>query len=116
MRQYLLSIYQPDGPAPEPVDLERIGRELETLNTELRATGAWVFADGLFPPSSATVVKARPDGEVLMTDGPYTEGKEHLGGISIINAADLDAALAVGRRLAEITGLPIEVRPFAGGA
>jgi hypothetical protein len=116
MRQYLLSIYQPDGPAPEPVDLERIGRELDVLNTGLKESGAWVFADGLFPPSTATVIRARPDDEVLMTDGPYVEGKEHLGGISIINAADLDAALAVGRRLAEITGLPIEVRPFAGGA
>jgi hypothetical protein len=116
MTQYLLSIYQPAGPPPEAVDLERIGRELDELNTELKKSGAWVFADGLFPPSTATVVRTGPGGELLMTDGPYVEGKEHLGGLSIINAGDLDEALAVGRRLAGITGLPIEVRPFAAGA
>jgi hypothetical protein len=115
MKQYLLSIHQPDGPPPPSVDLERIGRELDVLNKELKESGAWVFADGLFPPSTATVLRVS-DGEVLMTDGPYTEGKEHLGGLSIVNVADLDAALAVGRRLAEITGLPIEVRPFQSGA
>jgi hypothetical protein len=115
MKQYLLSIYQPDGPPPPSVDLDRISRELDVLNKELKESGAWVFADGLFPLSTATVLRLSGD-EVLMTDGPYAEGKEHLGGISIINAADLDAALAVGRRLAGITGLPIEVRPFQSGA
>jgi hypothetical protein len=72
-----------------------------------------VFGNGLHDASTATVLRLR-DGELLVTDGPYVEGKEHLGGITIIKAPDLDAALAVGRRYAEITSLPIEVRPFQG--
>jgi hypothetical protein len=70
-----------------------------------------VFAGGLHPPSTATVVRVR-DGDTLMTDGPFAEGKEHLGGFTIIRAADLDAALAWGQRLAKATTLPVEVRPF----
>src|ERR1700722_12811597 len=113
MKQYLLSIYQPDGPPPAAVDLDRIRQELDQLNEELKSAGSWVFADGLFPPSTATVVRVH-EGEALMTDGPYVEGKEHLGGVSIIRAPDLDAALEWGRRLAQATTLPIEVRPFYG--
>jgi hypothetical protein len=113
MKQYLLSIYQPDGPPPPPEVLEPVMRNLEKLNEELKAAGAWVFAAGLHAPSTATVLRA-DEGEVLMTDGPFAEGKEHLGGFTIIQAADLDAALAWGRRLAEVLApLPIEVRPFA---
>ena len=78
MTRYLLSVYQPDGPAPEPEVLGRIMADLDALNAEMRAAGAWVFAGGLHPASTATVVRSR-DGEVLMTDGPYTEGKEHVG-------------------------------------
>jgi hypothetical protein len=115
MKQYLLSIYQPDGPPPASVELEKIGRDLAVLNEELRQAGAWVFADGLFPPTTATVVRVQ-DGDVLMTDGPYVEGKEHLGGLTIINAADLDAALVWGRKLSAATTLPVEVRPFQSGA
>jgi len=115
MRQYLLSIYQPDGPPPASVDLEEIGRNLATLREELRQAGAWVFADGLFPATTATVVLVR-QGDVLVTDGPYVEGKEHLGGLTIIEADDLDAALEWGRKLSEATTLPVEVRPFQGGA
>jgi hypothetical protein len=115
MKQYLLSIYQPDGPPPASVDLEQIGRDLDVLRRDMQEAGAWVFADGLFPPTTATVVRAQ-DGDVLMTDGPYVEGKEHLGGLTIINAADLDAALEWGRKLTEATRLPIEVRPFQSGA
>ena len=89
-------------------------RDLDTLNRELEAAGAWVFAGGLHPPSTATVVRVK-DGEVLTTDGPFAEGKEHLGGVTIIEAPDLDAALEWGRRLARATTLPIEVRPFQGG-
>ena len=73
-----------------------------------------MFAGGLHPPSTATVVRVK-DGEVLTTDGPFAEGKEHLGGVTIIEAPDLDAALDWGRRLARATTLPIEVRPFQGG-
>jgi hypothetical protein len=114
MPQYLLSVYQPDGPVPPAEVMEEIMRDLDTLNRELEAAGAWVFAGGLHPPSTATVVRVK-DGEVLTTDGPFAEGKEHLGGVTIIEAADLDAALDWGRRLARATTLPIEVRPFQGG-
>jgi hypothetical protein len=112
--QYLLSVYQPDGPVPEPEVLDKVMAELEVLNAEIRAAGAWVFAGGLHPPSTATVVRSR-DGQVVMTDGPYAEGKEHLGGFTVVDAPDLDAALAWAARLAEITTLPIEVRPFQDG-
>jgi hypothetical protein len=114
MRQYLLNIYQPDGPAPEPEVLEPIMRDLATLNQEIRDAGAWVFTAGLHPASTATVVRAK-DGDVLMTDGPFTEGKEHVGGFTVIQADDLDAALHWARRLAEATTLPVEVRPFQNG-
>jgi hypothetical protein len=72
----------------------------------------WVFAGGLHPPSTATVVRARRDGDVLMTDGPFTEGKEHLGGFTVIRAEDLDRALEWGAKMARATTLPVEVRPF----
>ncbi|HET9005244.1 MAG TPA: YciI family protein [Actinomycetes bacterium] len=114
MPQYLLSVYQPDAPVPPAEVMEEIMRDLDTLNRELEAAGAWVFAGGLHPPSTATVVRVK-DGEVLTTDGPFAEGKEHLGGVTIIEAPDLDAALDWGRRLARATTLPIEVRPFQGG-
>ena len=112
MTQYLLSVYQPDGPVPEPEALAAIGRDLDALNAEMRAAGAWVFSNGLLPPSSATVLRPQ-GGEVLVTDGPFAEGKEHLGGFTIVDVPDLDAAMEWGRRLAVATTLPIEVRPFA---
>ena len=111
MKQYLLSVYQPDGDPPAPEVLEPIVRDLQALNEEMKAAGAWVFSAGLHGPSTATVLRPR-DGEVLMTDGPFTDGKEHLGGFTIVQADDLDAALGWGRRLAAATTLPIEVRPF----
>lgn len=113
MRRYLLSIYQPDGPLPSPEFLEGVRRELDAVNRDLRAAGAWVFAGGLHPPRTATVVRLHED-EVLTTDGPFAEGKEHLGGFTIIRAPDLDAALAWAERLARATTLPVEVRPFQG--
>jgi hypothetical protein len=113
MTQYLLSIYQPDGPPPAPEFLETVMRDLATLNADLQAAGAWVFAAGLHPASTATVVRAR-DSEQLITDGPFTEGKEHLGGFTTISAADLDAALGWARRMAQATTLPVEVRPLQG--
>jgi hypothetical protein len=111
MTQYLLSVYQPDGPIPEPETLAQIGANLAALNQEMKAAGAWVFAAGLHPASTATVLRPQ-DGQILTLDGPYTEGKEHLGGLTVISAPDLDAALEWGRRLATATTLPIEVRPF----
>ena len=113
MKQYLLSVYQPDGPIPEPSVLEPIMKNLATWNDELREAGSWVFSAGLHPPESATVLRASGD-ELLVTDGPFTEGKEHLGGFTVIQAEDLDEALVWARKLAGIVApLSIEVRPFA---
>jgi hypothetical protein len=109
--RYLLSIEQPDGDPPGPEIMEQIVENLRVLNEEMRAAGAWVFSGGLHPPHTATVIRVR-DGEVLMTDGPYAEGKEHVGGFWIIDAPDLDAALVWGGKAARAIGLPIEVRPF----
>ncbi|MEU8222705.1 YciI family protein [Kribbella sp. NPDC048915] len=112
MNQYLLSIYQPDGPAPEPEVLDPIMQELNQLNEEMQKAGVWVFAAGLHPPETATVLKASGD-DLLVTDGPFTEGKEHLGGFTVIQVEDLDAALYWARRLAKVLrNLSIEVRPF----
>jgi hypothetical protein len=108
MTRYLLNIYQPDGAPPEQEILEQVGAQLHQLNEDIKAAGSWVFTGGLHPPYSATIV--RPDG--MITDGPYLEGKEHVGGFWVIDAADLDAALQWGRRAAAAIGLPIEVRPF----
>ena len=94
--------------------------DIDVINRELRATGSWVFAGGLHPPTTATVVRVK-DGDVLMTDGPFVEGKEHIGGFLIVKAPDLDAALEWARRLARALvlpgqpdGLAVEVRPFRG--
>lgn len=117
MKQYLLSIYQPDGEAPPPADLEKVMRDMTALIEEAKAAGAWVFNGGLHPPSTATVVRTQR-GEVMITDGPFAESKEHLGGFMVVNAPDLDGALAWGRKMARILtleghdGLAVEVRPF----
>jgi hypothetical protein len=111
MKHYLLSIIQPDGEPPPPHVLEPIMRNVKAFQDELKAAGAWVFSGGLHPPSTATVVRAA-GGEVLLVDGPFAEGKEHIGGICILKAPDLDAALAWARKAATATTLPIEVRPF----
>ena len=111
MTRYLLSIQQPDGPPPAPAALNQIMGNVKAVVDEIRRAGALVFTGGLHPPTSATV--ARPeDGEVLLTDGPYAEGKEHIGGLLIVEAPDLDPALAWAKKMARATTLPIEVRPF----
>jgi hypothetical protein len=106
--RYLLSIYQPDGGVPGAEAMARIAAGLHQLNEELRESGSWVFTGGLDAASSAAVVRA----DDVITDGPYAEGKEHIGGIYVIAAPDMDAALAWGRKAAAATTLPIEVRPF----
>jgi hypothetical protein len=113
MTQYLLSVYQPDGPLPEHLALNQIMADVDAVDQAMRDEGVWVFAGALHPPATATVLRPG-DGDVLVTDGPFTEGKEHLGGFTIITAPDLDAALAWGRKLARATTLPVEVRPFQG--
>ena len=111
MPQYLLTIIQPVGEVPPPEVLEPVMRELAALNDEMRAAGAWVFAAALHQPETSTVVRADGD-DLLVTDGPYIEGKEFVGGFDVIQAADLDQALAWAGKLARILGgLPVEVRP-----
>jgi hypothetical protein len=110
MKQYLLSVYQPDGPTPPPEVLDEVMRDVAAWNEELKAAGAWVFTGRLHPASTAAVVRLR-DGDMLMTDGPFVEGKEHIGGFTIIEASDLDSALEWGRKLTRATALPTEVRP-----
>ncbi len=113
MKNYLLSVCYPEGGSPPPPDaLAKIMQDVDAVNREMQAADAWVFAGGLHPPSSATVVQLR-NGEVLTTDGPFAEGKEYLGGFTIVRAPDLDAALTWARKLARaIPGVGIEVRPF----
>ncbi|MGH3204096.1 MAG: YciI family protein [Streptosporangiaceae bacterium] len=111
MKQYLLSVYHPEGGIPEPEAMEKIMADVDALNTELRQAGAWVFGGGLYPSSTATVVRV-DGGDVLITDGPFVEGKEHVGGFWVIKAPDLDAALAWGRKATRACTVPIEVRPF----
>ncbi len=113
MPQYLLSLVQPDGPMPPPEVLGPIMRDVAAVTERMRASGAWVFSAGLLPPETATVVRPA-GGEFLVTDGPYVEAKEHVGGFTVVDAEDLDAALAWGRELARATTLPVEVRPVAG--
>ena len=115
MPQYVLNMVQPVGVVPPPEVLEPVLRELAALNEEMKAAGAWVFAAALHQPETSTVVRADGD-DVLVTDGPYAEGKEMLGGICLVKAPDLDAALEWGRKAALATTLPIEVRPFMGDA
>jgi hypothetical protein len=111
VKRYLLSVWQPDGPPPPPEALEEVMRGVAAWRQELEAAGAWVFTVDLHPPDTATVVRSR-GGEVLVTDGPYPEGKEHVGGFTVIRAPDLDAALQWAGKAAEVTTLPVEVRPL----
>jgi hypothetical protein len=111
MKQYLLSVYQPGVTPPADLDMDEVKRDVQAFQQELKDADAWVFAGGLHPPSTATVLRPK-EGEVLTTDGPYVEGKEFIGGLTIIKAPDLDSALEWGRKAARATTLPIEVRPF----
>ena len=112
MKQYLLSVHIMDG-APERSADEIQGSyaAVAEFNAEVQAAGAWVFAGGLYPPSTATVVRGQ-GGQVVTTDGPYAETKEFLGGLWIIEAADLDAALDWAARGSAACAAPVEVRPF----
>ncbi len=111
MDLYLLSVIEPDGPRPPPEFLAKVMRDVEAFRAEIKAAGAWVFNGALHPPSAATMVQVK-DGQALVTDGPFAEGKEHIGGFMIIRAPDLDAALVWAKKPARAIPLPIEVRPF----
>ncbi len=113
MPQYLLSVYVDESAEPSPEAMEQAYKDVDALNETLKAEGAWVFAGGLHPSSTATVVRAK-SGDVLTTDGPYAEAKEHLGGFWVIEAPDLDAALAWASKATVACQAPVEVRPFQG--
>ncbi len=112
MKQYLLAVHMVEGDAlPSQEEIEQAYKDVDAFNSELQAQGAWVFAGGLCLPDTATVVRVK-DGDVLTTDGPFAETKEQLGGFWVINASDLDAALAWAAKGAAACKNPVEVRPF----
>jgi hypothetical protein len=112
MKQYLLSVAMIDGAPPRPPEeAQRAFERVNEFNAELQAAGAWVFAGGLLPAAIATVVREEGD-EVLVTDGPFAESKEHIGGFWIIEVDDLDAALAWATKATRACAEPVEVRPF----
>ena len=115
MTRYMLSVHSANGVAQEPMSAEEMQQswqQIGALESEMKAAGAWVFSGRLHEPGTATVVRVA-NGEILTTDGPFAEAKEHLGGFYIINADDLDAALAWASKVTRIIGTPIEVWPFA---
>ncbi|HEV2759093.1 MAG TPA: YciI family protein [Acidimicrobiales bacterium] len=112
MTQYMLSVHMVEGdPVPSDEEIAQAYKDVDTLNNEIQAKGAWVFAGGLHPADTATVVKVK-DGEVMTTDGPFAETKEQLGGFWVIEAPDLDAALAWAAKATVACKSPVEVRPF----
>jgi hypothetical protein len=112
MTQYMLSVYMVEGSeAPTPEAMEKAYRDVDVLNKKLQDNGVWVFAGGLHPANTATVVR-ETKGDVLTSDGPFAESKEQLGGFWVIDAADLDAALAWAREATVACQAPVEVRPF----
>ncbi|HKA11296.1 MAG TPA: YciI family protein [Candidatus Dormibacteraeota bacterium] len=115
MAQYLLSVRSVEGEVREPMteeEMQQSWKQVSILEKEMMSAGAWVFSGRLHEPDTATVVRVA-NGEVLTTDGPFMESKEHLGGFYIIEAPDLDAALAWASRVTAAIKVPIEVRPFA---
>jgi hypothetical protein len=112
--QYLLSLHTGEAEAAPPMsreDMEESWKQIHALNEEIKAAGAWVFGGALHEADTATVVRMS-EGEVLTTDGPFAESKEHLAGFYIIEAGDLDDALAWASKTTAAVGRPIEVRPF----
>ena len=109
MPHYLVSIQLPDDYDPSLED-EAVVRDIHALNAEMDAAGIRLFAGGLEPASNAKTLRRQPNGDVIITDGPYLEAKEHIGGIAIIEAADLDEALAWARKGAAACRVPVEVR------
>src|SRR6266496_6472574 len=114
MTKYLLSLQTVEGEVGDPMtdeEMQQSWKQIQILNEELKSAGAWVFGGALHGPDTATVVRVS-GGEVLTTDGPFAESKEHLGGFYIIEAEDLDAALGWASRVTAASRVPIEVRPF----
>ena len=112
MREYLLAVHMVEGePIPPEDQIQQAYKAVDAFNAELQAAGNWVFAGGLHPPSTATVVRSQ-SGQVVTTDGPFAETREQLGGFWVITAPDLDVALAWAAKGSEACGQPVEVRPF----
>jgi hypothetical protein len=112
MSQYMLSVYLTEGePEPSPEAMQKMYKDVDDFNAEVKSAGAWVFAGGLLPHTSATTVQVK-DGDVLTTDGPFAEGKEHIGGFWVIKAEDLDEALRWASKATRACAGPVEVRPF----
>ena len=112
MTQYLLSVHMVEGEPEPPADvIQQMYKAVDVFNKEIQDEGAWVFAGGLEPATTATVVRNN-DGNVVTTDGPFAETKEQLGGFWVVEAPDLDAALAFAARGSAACGAPVEVRPF----
>ena len=112
MTQYLVAIYRPENYDPAVSEDEAMVREIDALNEAMMAAGVRVFAGGLQPESSARSLRLQPAGKVLITDGPYTETKEHMGGFWILEAVDLNEALAWASKAAVACRASVEVRPF----
>ena len=111
MPQYLVAIHHPDNYDPSLEDAAMI-RDISALNVEMDAAGARFFAGGLESPRKAKSLRKQADGKVVVTDGPYIETKEHIGGFWILEAADMDQALEWGRKAVIACRAPVEVRAF----
>jgi len=111
MPQYLVAIHHPDNYDASRED-EAMHRDIDVLNDEMVAAGVRIFVGGLRPASSAKSLRAQPEGKVLVTDGPYLETKEHIGGFWVVEAADVNEALEWGRKAVVACRAPVEVRPF----
>lgn len=112
MPKYLVAIHHPDDYDPSVAEDEAMDRAIDALNDEMVAAGIRIFVGGLHPARNAKSLRAQPTGEVLVTDGPYLQTREHVGGFWVLQAATLDEALAWGRKAAVVCRAPVEVRPF----
>lgn len=116
MKQYLLSVHMVEGaPVPSDEEMQAAFKAVDEFNAEVQANGNWVFAGGLLPADTATVVRSQ-DGDTVITDGPFAETKEQLGGFWVIKCNDLDEALALAAKGSAACMNPVEVRPFQDDA
>ena len=115
MKQYMLTVHSVEGEPPRSHEAtQKAFRDVDVLNREMVSAGAWVFGGGLHPPTTATVVKVQ-DHEVVTTDGPFAETKEQLGGYYLVEAPDLDAAIAIAKKIPVLQDGSLEIRPVLGG-
>jgi hypothetical protein len=112
MAKYLVAIHHPDDYDPSVAEDEAMSRDIDVLNDEMKAAGVRIFVGGLYPASSAKSLRRQPDGQMHVADGPYLDTTEHVGGFWVLEAADMDEALAWGRKAAITCRAPVEVRPF----